>query len=47
MKSNATSCMEPPFDTNPLTRMLRLVTTSQILVFSFLEYVKLVELAMV
>ncbi len=38
-------CMHgPPFDTNPLARMWRLVTTSWILVSSFLEYVKLVEL---
>jgi hypothetical protein len=39
--------MAPPFDTNPLTRMWCLVTTSQILVSNFLEYVKLVELPMV
>ncbi len=37
----------PPFDTNPLTKMWHLVTTSWILVSNFLEYVKLVKLAMV
>jgi hypothetical protein len=47
MKSNATTCMAPPFDLNPLTKMQRLVTTSRILFSSFPEYVKLVELAMV
>jgi hypothetical protein len=36
-----------PFETNPLTRKWRLVTTSWILVSSFLEYVELAELAMV
>ncbi len=46
MKSNATSCMVPPFDSNPLTCMWRLMTRFQILVFSFFKYVKLVELAM-
>jgi hypothetical protein len=39
--------MVPPFDTNPLTMMWHLVITSQILVSNFLEYIKLVELAMV
>jgi hypothetical protein len=39
--------MAPPFDTNLLMRMWCLVTTSQILVSNFLEYVKLVELTMV
>jgi hypothetical protein len=47
MKSNAASCMKPPFHTNPLTHMWHLVTTSWILVSSFLEYVKLVKLTMV
>jgi hypothetical protein len=47
MKSNATTCMVTPFDTNPLTRIWCLVTRSQILPSNFLEYVKLVELAMV
>ncbi len=46
MKSNATSCMVPPFDINPLTCTWHLVTRFQILVFSFLKYVKLVELVM-
>ncbi len=39
--------MAPPFDLNPLTKMWHLVTTFRILSFSFLKYVKLVELAMV
>jgi hypothetical protein len=39
--------MPTPFDLNPLTEMWCLVTTFQILSFSFLEYVKLVKLAMV
>jgi len=47
MKSNATTCMATPFDLNPLTEMWCLVTTFQILSFSFLEYVKLTKLAMV
>jgi len=47
MKANATMCVAPPFDLNPLTKMWCLVTTFRVLSFSFLEYVKLVELAMV
>ncbi len=47
MKSNATTCMAPPFDLNPLTKMWRLVTTFQILSFSFPKYVKSAKLAMV
>jgi hypothetical protein len=47
MKSNATSCTKPHFNTNPLTHMWCLVTTSRILVSNFLEYVKLVKLTMV
>ncbi len=47
MKSNATICMVPPFDINPLTRMWHLVTTSRLLVSNFPEYIKLAELAMV
>jgi hypothetical protein len=31
MKSNTTACMAPPFDLNPLIKMWRLVTTSQVL----------------
>jgi hypothetical protein len=46
MKSNVTNCLAPSFDTNPLNRMWCLVTTFCILVANFLEYVKLVELAM-
>jgi hypothetical protein len=41
MKSNVTACMVPPFDTNPLTRMWCLVTTSRVLVCNFPEYVTL------
>ncbi len=47
MKSIVANCLAPPFDTNLLIRMWRLVTTSRILVTSFLEYVKLAELDMV
>ncbi len=47
MRSNAATCMVPPFDINPLTKMWHLVTTSRILVSSFLMYVELVKLAMV
>jgi hypothetical protein len=47
MKSNVAACMAPPFDLNPLTKMWCLVTTSRLLSFNFLKYVKLVELAMV
>jgi hypothetical protein len=47
IKSNATNCLAPPFDMNPLIRMWRLVTTSCILVTSFPKYVKLAKLVMV
>ncbi len=47
MKSNATTCMALSFDINPLTKMWQLVTTSCILITSFIEYVKLAKLAMV
>jgi hypothetical protein len=48
MKSNAIAyCMAPLFDTNPLTQMWHLVIKFQILVYSFPEFVKLIELAMV
>lgn len=43
MKSNAT-CMAPPFNINPLPIMWRLVTTSEILVFSFFEHAKLIKI---
>jgi hypothetical protein len=46
MKSNATTCMVTPFNTNPLTRIWCLVTRFQILPSNFPEYMKLVELAM-
>jgi hypothetical protein len=47
MKSNTTTCMAPPFDLNPLTKMRHLVTTSRVLSTSFPKYVKLAELVMV
>jgi hypothetical protein len=47
MKLNATACMAPPFDTNPLTKMWPLVTTSRILIYNFPKYVKLTKMAMV
>jgi hypothetical protein len=47
MKSNAIACMAPPFDNNPFIRMWHLVTTFQVLVCNFSEYVKLAEMAMV
>jgi len=47
LKSNATMCMAPPFDINPLIKMWHVVmTTSWVFVCSYFEYVKLVELAM-
>jgi hypothetical protein len=47
VRSNAITCMVPPFDISPLTKMWHLVTASRILVSSFPKYVKFVELAMV
>jgi hypothetical protein len=47
MKCSRLFAPHTPLDMNPLTRMWHLVTTSHILVTSFPEYVKLVELAMV
>ncbi len=47
MKSIVANCLAPPFDMNLFIRMWHLVTTSRILLTSFLEYVKLAELAMV
>jgi hypothetical protein len=46
MKLNTTTCMVPPFDTDPLTKMRHLVTTSWILTLSFPKYVKLAKLVM-
>jgi len=43
IKLNVIACMAPPFYTNPLIGMWRLVTTSWVLVCNFSEYVKLVE----
>ncbi len=43
MKSNV-ACVAAPFNINPLPIMWRLVTMSQILVFSFFEHVKLIKL---
>jgi hypothetical protein len=39
--------MAPSFDTNPFIKMWRLMTTSYILITSFVEYVKLAKLATV
>ncbi len=47
MNLNAAACMAPPFDTNPLTIMWCLVTTSRVLVCSFPKYAKLAKMAMV
>ncbi len=47
MKSNAITCVLPPFDLNPLTKMWGLVATSWVLVSSFPKYVKLAKLTMV
>jgi hypothetical protein len=47
MKLNAITCMAPPFDINPLTKMWCLMTTSWVFVCNLLDYVKLVELVMV
>jgi hypothetical protein len=47
MKSNAIECMVPLFDLNLLTKMWCLLIAFEVLVFRFLEYVKLIELAMV
>jgi D-arabinose 5-phosphate isomerase GutQ len=47
MKSNEAACMAPPFDINPLTKMWCLMTTSWVLICSFLKYVKLAKMAIV
>jgi hypothetical protein len=47
MKSNATTCMTPPFDLNPVIKMWCLVIGFRVFSSSFPKYVKLVELAMV
>jgi hypothetical protein len=47
MNSNAIACITPFSHLNSLTKMWHLQITFQVLSFSFLEYVKLVELAMV
>jgi hypothetical protein len=39
--------MAPPFDTNLLTIMWRLMTSSQVLVCNFPKYVKVAKMAMV
>jgi hypothetical protein len=35
LKSNASTCMAPPFDLNPSTKVWRLMTTSPVLSSSF------------
>jgi hypothetical protein len=47
MKSIAIACMAPPFDTNTLIKMWCLVTTFQVLVCNFPQYVKFVKVGMV
>jgi hypothetical protein len=47
MASNAMYAMEPPFDTNPLTKLWRFLDTNTALVAQFPEYLKLVQIAMV
>jgi hypothetical protein len=47
MKNNAKLAMQKPFDLNPLTKLLRTFSSSQILEHQILEYIKLVELAIV
>jgi hypothetical protein len=45
MNSNVIAMMEVPFHGNPLTRLWRTLEASYILRHSFLEFFKLVEIA--
>jgi hypothetical protein len=45
-KNNSKVSMEPPFDLNPLTCIWRTINASHVLRHSFLEYLKLAEMAM-
>jgi hypothetical protein len=47
MASNAMAAMEPPFHTNPLTKLWRTLDANNALVAHFPEYVKLAQIAMV
>jgi hypothetical protein len=47
MVSNAMYAMEPPFNTNPLTKLWRSLDANMALVAQFPEYLKLVQIAMV
>jgi hypothetical protein len=47
VKNNAKLAMQKPFDINPHTKLWRTLSSSQILEHQILEYIKLVELAIV
>lgn len=47
MRSNAHSAMEPPFDTNPLTRIWKTLDASSCLTHHFSEFMKLAEVAVI
>jgi hypothetical protein len=47
MKSNACVVIAKPIDVNPLTHLWCIFLASRLLTCSFLEYVKLIEIAMV
>ena len=47
MKSNSKVAMLPPFDVNPLSHLWRTMNASYLLTLSIVEYVKLVEIAVV
>jgi hypothetical protein len=44
MKNNAKLVMQKPFDLNPLTKLWKTLSSSQILEHQSLEYIKLIEL---
>jgi len=47
MKNNAKLAMQKPFDLNSFTKFWRTISSSQIFEHQILEYIKLVELAIV
>jgi hypothetical protein len=47
IKSNAASAMGPPYTMNPMTRLWRRLSSSQMIAHKMPEYVKLAEIAMV
>jgi hypothetical protein len=47
MNSNAYIAMVKPIDVKPLTHLWHTLSTSRLFAYSFLEYFKLVEIAMV